>query len=224
VGLADAVNTPPTPPPSPPAPTAGHHRDNADGWRIGWGEQLDIRVVAAIDGEITDERVARYVAKYATKPPRSPATPRHGSTMRPWTGTPTLTAVTPNGSGLVFTSLTGTELDAANVRRAFRRVVRAAGLDPGEWSPRELRHSFVSLLSDGCLDRGHRRSLRAIGDVGDREDLPAPTAAGAPYRRGPDEPDLPGGVGGVVTQRRKEAMILDGSWPLTWWAILGLNQ
>jgi hypothetical protein len=52
VGLADAVNTPPTPPPSPPAPTAGHHRDNADGWRIGWGEQLDIRVVAAIDGRL----------------------------------------------------------------------------------------------------------------------------------------------------------------------------
>ena len=25
----------------------------------------------------------------------------------------------------------------------------AAGLDPHEWTPRELRHSFVSLLSDG---------------------------------------------------------------------------
>jgi integrase len=24
----------------------------------------------------------------------------------------------------------------------------AAGLDPGQWTPRELRHSFVSLLSD----------------------------------------------------------------------------
>ena len=40
-----------------------------------------------------------------------------------------------------------TELDAANVRRAFRRVVAAAGLDPRTWTPRELRHSFVSLLS-----------------------------------------------------------------------------
>ena len=27
-------------------------------------------------------------------------------------------------------------------------VVAAAGLDPHEWTPRELRHSFVSLLSD----------------------------------------------------------------------------
>ena len=51
-------------------------------------------------------------------------------------------------AGFVFTSATGRELDAATVRRAFRRVVRAAGLDPKEWSPRELRHSFVSLLSD----------------------------------------------------------------------------
>jgi integrase len=27
-------------------------------------------------------------------------------------------------------------------------VVEAAGLDPVKWTPRELRHSFVSLLSD----------------------------------------------------------------------------
>jgi integrase len=51
-------------------------------------------------------------------------------------------------AGLAFTSKVGTALDAANVRRAFRRVVKAAGLNPKEWTPRELRHSFVSLLSD----------------------------------------------------------------------------
>ena len=49
---------------------------------------------------------------------------------------------------LVFASGVGTELDAANVRRSFRKVIAAAGLNPGEWTPRELRHSFVSLLSD----------------------------------------------------------------------------
>lgn len=49
--------------------------------------------------------------------------------------------------GLVFSTHAGTELDAANVRRAFRRVVAAAGLDSKTWTPRELRHSFVSLLS-----------------------------------------------------------------------------
>ena len=51
--------------------------------------------------------------------------------------------------GLVFASETGTPLDAANVRRGFRRIAAAAGLPAKEWTPRELRHSFVSLLSDG---------------------------------------------------------------------------
>jgi len=49
---------------------------------------------------------------------------------------------------LVFASEVGTELDSANVRRGFRRVAAAAGLDAADWTPRELRHSFVSLLSD----------------------------------------------------------------------------
>jgi integrase len=49
--------------------------------------------------------------------------------------------------GLVFASLVGTELDSHNVRRAFRRVVKAAGLNAKEWTPREMRHSFVSVLS-----------------------------------------------------------------------------
>lgn len=49
---------------------------------------------------------------------------------------------------LVFSSAVGTELDAANVRRAFRKVVEKAGLVAKDWTPRELRHSFVSLLSD----------------------------------------------------------------------------
>jgi site-specific recombinase XerD len=46
-----------------------------------------------------------------------------------------------------FATRYGTELDAANVRRAFRTVAAAAGLEASEWTPRELRHSFVSLLS-----------------------------------------------------------------------------
>ncbi|MEV4620202.1 site-specific integrase [Asanoa sp. NPDC049573] len=51
-------------------------------------------------------------------------------------------------SDLVFTSTVGTQLDPANVRRAFRRVIKAAGLNPRDWTPRELRHSFVSLMSE----------------------------------------------------------------------------
>ena len=47
---------------------------------------------------------------------------------------------------LVFCTRTGAALDAANVRRELRAVCKAAGI--GEhWTPRELRHSFVSLMS-----------------------------------------------------------------------------
>ena len=47
---------------------------------------------------------------------------------------------------LVFATRTGVPLDAANVRREFRAACTAAGIGPG-WTPRELRHSFVSLMS-----------------------------------------------------------------------------
>jgi integrase len=50
--------------------------------------------------------------------------------------------------GLVFCTSNGTALDSANVRRMFRDICAKAGLEPGEWTPRELRHSFVSLMSD----------------------------------------------------------------------------
>ena len=48
--------------------------------------------------------------------------------------------------GLVFASAVGTPLDAANVRREFRKITEAAGLGVG-WAPRDLRHTFVSLMS-----------------------------------------------------------------------------
>ncbi|HYB46609.1 MAG TPA: tyrosine-type recombinase/integrase, partial [Streptosporangiaceae bacterium] len=47
---------------------------------------------------------------------------------------------------LVFATTVGTQLDAANVRRSFGSICRAAGIGEG-WAPRELRTSFVSLLS-----------------------------------------------------------------------------
>ena len=48
--------------------------------------------------------------------------------------------------GLVFASAVGTPLDAHNVRRSFRAITKAAGIGQ-DWTPRELRHTFVSLLS-----------------------------------------------------------------------------
>jgi integrase len=48
--------------------------------------------------------------------------------------------------GLVFCTRAGTPLDAANIRRQFRDITDAAGLGRS-WTPQELRHTFVSLLS-----------------------------------------------------------------------------
>jgi integrase len=48
---------------------------------------------------------------------------------------------------LVFCTRYGTALNAGNVRRSFRAITRRAGLGE-DWTPRELRHSFVSLMSD----------------------------------------------------------------------------
>jgi integrase len=48
--------------------------------------------------------------------------------------------------GLVFCTRAGAQLDAANIRRQFRDITDAAGLGRG-WTPRELGHTFVSLLS-----------------------------------------------------------------------------
>jgi integrase len=48
--------------------------------------------------------------------------------------------------GLVFATRVGTQLDAGNVRRQFKAICKAAGIGE-DWAPRELRTSFVSLLS-----------------------------------------------------------------------------
>ena len=48
--------------------------------------------------------------------------------------------------GLVFASTIGTPLTANNVIRAFRSLTEKAGLGR-DWVPREMRHTFVSVLS-----------------------------------------------------------------------------
>ena len=49
-------------------------------------------------------------------------------------------------TGLMFTTHHGAALDAGNVRKMFKRVCTEAGIGDG-WTPRELRTSFVSLMS-----------------------------------------------------------------------------
>jgi integrase len=51
-------------------------------------------------------------------------------------------------SGLAFTTMAGIMLDQHNIRREFRQITRAAGLGE-DWVPRELRHTFVSIMSAG---------------------------------------------------------------------------
>jgi integrase len=54
--------------------------------------------------------------------------------------------------GLVFPSQVGTLQDSHNVRRAFRDALRLVpGIVPDDWTPRDLRHSFVSILSQHGL-------------------------------------------------------------------------
>jgi len=71
----------------------------------------------------------------------------------------------------VFTSTLGTPLDASNVRREFRKVTEAAGLGAG-WPPRDLRHTFVSLMSADGAHRGDRPSGWTQPDRDDRTRLP----------------------------------------------------
>ena len=50
-------------------------------------------------------------------------------------------------TGLVFTTSVGTPLDASHVRRDFRALCKKAGIE-GVWAPRELGHTFVSVMSE----------------------------------------------------------------------------
>ena len=49
-------------------------------------------------------------------------------------------------TGLVFTNHAGAALDAGNVRKMFKRICTEAGAGDN-WTPRELRTTFVSLMS-----------------------------------------------------------------------------
>jgi integrase len=95
---------------------------------------------------------------------------------------------------LVFASTVGTPLDDHNVRRQFRVITEAAGLG-STWVPRELRHTFVSLLSAHgvpveaiALLAGHNQTATGqrphydvVYEGNDLESLVARLAA-APYR------------------------------------------
>ncbi len=86
--------------------------------------------------------------------------------------------------GLAFASAIGTPLDSANVRREFRKITEAAGLGTG-WAPRDLRHTFVSLMSaDGVpieeIARLAGHNCTATTELVYRHELhPAPYGSGS---------------------------------------------
>ncbi|MER7891712.1 replication initiator [Micromonospora sp. NPDC094482] len=47
--------------------SAAPHFDRPQGWLVAWGEQVDVRRINTAGGELTDSKVAAYLAKYATK-------------------------------------------------------------------------------------------------------------------------------------------------------------
>ncbi len=61
-------------------------------------------------------------------------------------------------NGLLFASRLGTALTANNVIRAFRIITKKAGLG-ADWVPREMRHTFVSVLSANGV------SIETISDL-----------------------------------------------------------
>jgi integrase len=84
--------------------------------------------------------------------------------------------------GLVFASAVGTPLDPSHVRRSFRKVCEDAEIGPN-WTPRELRHTFVSIMSEqgvpveeiarlvghstsATTEAVYRRELRPVISVG----------------------------------------------------------
>jgi hypothetical protein len=114
--------------------------------------------------------------------------------------------------GLVFASRVGTPLTADNVIRAFRIITEKAGLGE-DWVPREMRHTFVSVLSASGVpvesfpgmiparfrrprcqragrmladhDRAAQHSVRGLGD----EIIPEPVAlVGAGFHPGIGRP------------------------------------
>jgi integrase len=67
----------------------------------------------------------------------------------------------------VFASSVGTPRNANNVLRSFRSVVARTSLTAEDWTPREMRHSFVSLLSDSGVPI--ENIARLVGHAGGSE-------------------------------------------------------
>jgi integrase len=125
---------------------------------ITWDE-VDLKVgtvavhrSARVKGD-TKTRKSRHVLKLPTKSgsgtPPAPRPPGRGTAR---------SGGDVAGTRSVFCREDGTPLDRWHVRKEFQKITRAAR-PGGEWTPRELRHSFVSILS------AHDVRLENISDL-----------------------------------------------------------
>lgn len=89
-------------------------------------------LAADVDDRAVQSRVAIRVAEHVT------AQQQKTRADRGWKS---------EGIVYVFGTRYGTAQQAQVIRNQFRSVVTKAGIR-GSWTPRELRHSFVSLMSD----------------------------------------------------------------------------
>ncbi len=55
-------------------------------------------------------------------------------------------------TGMIFTDGFGRAMSRHRMHRGFRRACQAAGLGDRDWQPRELRHTFISMLSHHGVD------------------------------------------------------------------------
>ena len=85
--------------------------------------------------------------------------------------------------GLVFPSRIGTPLTANNVIRAFRIITKKADLGE-DWVPREMRHTFVSVLSANGVP------VESIAQLAGHERSPRPSRSTV-TRSGPRLPKAP---------------------------------
>jgi delta 1-pyrroline-5-carboxylate dehydrogenase len=121
-------------------------------------------------------------------------------------------------------------MDAANVRRDLRRALRlVATLNPADWTPRELRHSFVSLLSDAGVSL--EDISRLVGHTGTNvTELVYRHQIRPVIQTGATITDRLFGQGGsgrshsVSHSLARLGAAMGWKRPLTGWAILGSNQ
>ena len=142
-------------------------------------------------------RRCRYCARSgrpATPRPASPAaaSPSPAASVDALVSAPAQALGRPAGRRARVRHRNGTELDAHNVRRAFRRVAAAAGLDPDRLdtagAAAQLRVAAVGLRDAAGADRPAARPQR---DRRHRAGLPPPAPPGPGGRRRRDGRHLP---------------------------------